>query len=361
MKKILYLVIITFVTVLFSSCVKDELPAPQPAPPENYSDIVINELITKDITSPYFTDESGSNADWVELYNKGTKAVDIAGMYITDNPGTEDDYQKIPSDKGTVTTIPPKGFLVLIFGAADASGNDIPTGIANGKIFINTGLSSSKDHRVALYDPSKVQIDISDDFNGLEDDKSFGRSSDGADEWVVLASKTPGMPNDGSAPVEGTLVINEFMASNNTFYPGPNNDYPDWIEIYNTGETDIDLAGWYLTDKLDDIQKNQIPEGFPEKTVVPAHGFVVVICDGTGPESGPLFTNFKLSSSGESIGLSKDGVVFADSLTYGTGGDIDPGPVSDWSAGRDGDGAATWLLFDPDSDRPPTPGQSNNR
>ncbi len=359
MKKIFYLVIITFMTAAFSSCVKDELPAPTPAPPENYGDIVINELITKDITNPYFTDESGSNADWVELYNKGSKAVNIAGMYITDNPGTEDDYQQIPDGNETVTTIPPKGFLVLIFGAADASGNDIPTGIANGKIFINTGLSSSKDNKVAIYDPDKTQIDITDDFNGLEDDKSFGRSADGGSEWVVLASKTPGMPNDGSAPVEGTLVINEFMASNDTYYPGPNNDYPDWIEIYNTGETDIDLAGWYLTDNLDDIQKNQIPEGFPEQTVVPAHGFVVVICDGSG--SGPLFMNFKLSSGGESIGLSKDGVEFTDSLTYGTGGDIDPGPQTDWSAGRDSDGGNTWVLFDPDSSRPPTPGESNNQ
>ncbi len=355
-----FILYIALVFILLVSCVKDKMPAPEPPAPENYNSVVINELITKDVTSPYFIDAGGNHADWVELYNKGIKAVNIAGMFITDNPGVETDYQQIPSDNVSVTIIAPKGFLVLICGAKDSSGTKLPTSIVNGKIFIDMGLSSSKDSKIAIYNPQKTQIDITDSFKGLEDDKSFGRQPDGDTTWVILSSKTPGMPNDGSAPGAGTLVINEFMSSNDTFYPGPNNDYPDWIEIYNTGETTIDLGGWYITDNLDDIKKDSIPTGFSDQTTIPAHGFIVLICDGKGIDNGPLFTNFKLSSGGESIGLSKDGKVFTDSLTYGPGGDIDPGPQTDWSAGRDGDGATSWILFNPNSSRPPTPGSSNN-
>ena len=134
--------------LIFSGCVKDEQPEPLPPAGEQYENIVINELMTKDLTDPYFVDELGDGADWIELYNKGLKAVNIAGMWVTDNPGVDLDYIQIPSTNDAVTTIPPKGFLVLICGAADANG-DIPTSIIDNKIFIDMGLSSSGDNFAA--------------------------------------------------------------------------------------------------------------------------------------------------------------------------------------------------------------------
>jgi hypothetical protein len=305
-----YFLISVVAAFLFSSCVKDEQPTPALPTPENYSDIVINELITKDTSDVYFTDESGSAADWGELYNKGNKAVNIAGMFITDAPGTEADYQQIPDGEAGVTTIPPKGFVVLICGAADASGADLATQIKDGKIFIDMGLSSSKDNNVAIYDPAKASVDESADFGGLADDKSFGRSTDGTGDWNTLQTKTPGLPNDGSEPVAGTLMINEFMASNDSWdVPGDNGDQPDWIEIYNNGDTPIDMGGWYATDALDDLAKYQLPTDNPGLTTVPAHGFLVLICDGLGEG---LHTNFKLSGGGEAIGISEDGVTLTE-------------------------------------------------
>jgi len=356
MKK--YLLITLIAAIYFTSCVKDEQPAPAPPTPENFSDIVINELIAKDTTNPYFIDESGSPADWIELYNKGSKAVNIAGMWITDSPGDEAIYQQIPDDSKNSTIIPPKGFIVLICGAADAGGVDIPTSIINSKIFIDIGISSSKDNNIAIYDPEKAEIDISGDFNGLEDDKSFGRTTDGAGEWSVLASKTPGAPNNGSAPVVGDLIINEFMASNDTtIVPGVEGDFPDWIEIYNTGDTPIDMGGWYVTDDLSDSVKYQLPIDNPELTTVPGHGYLLVICDGTGEG---LHTNFKLKSGGEAVGISSDGITIKEGYTYcETECDV-PLPPTDFSVGRDGDGATPWIIFEPGTSRPPTPGASNN-
>ena len=81
MKKYIFLSIIT--ALLFSGCVKDEQPEPTPAAPVEYSNIVINELITKDTSDPYFVDGLGDGADWIELYNTGTKAINIAGMWVT--------------------------------------------------------------------------------------------------------------------------------------------------------------------------------------------------------------------------------------------------------------------------------------
>jgi len=354
MKKYIFLSIMT--ALLISGCVKDEQPAPKGPEPADYSDIVINEICTKDLTDPYYVDAVGDGADWLELYNKGNKVINIANMWVTDNPGVEADYIQIPATDDAVTSIPPKGFVVLICGAADANG-DIPTSIMDGKIFIDMGLSSSSDNFAAIYDPGKTEIDKTEDFNGLEDDKSFGRVTDAGPEWNTLTEKTPGASNNGGTPVAGTIVINEFMCSNDNIpVPGDNGDFPDWIEVYNTGDTPIDMGGWYVTDDLEDMVQYQLPADDPALTTVPAKGYLVLYCDGTGEG---LHTNFKLSSGGEAIGISEDGVSFKESYTYcDTGCDL-PNPSTDFSCGRNGDGAATWVIFDPDSATPPTPYASN--
>ena len=356
MKKYIFISIIT--TILFAGCVKDELPGIEIPDPENYEFIVINELITKDTTDPYYINGDGSGADWIELYNKGTQSVNVADMWVTDKPGEEAEYQQIPNTFINITTIPPKGFLVLICGAKDAGGADFPTGIVDGKIFIDMGMSSSNDNNVALYTPEKDTVDKSADFNGLADDKSFGRIIDGEDDWSTLAKKTPGASNDGSVPVEGTLVINEFMASNNNIpVPDDYGDFPDWVEIYNTGDTPIDMGGWYVTDNLENLVQYQLPTDNPSLTTVAAKGYLILYCDKA--EEG-LHTNFALSSDGESFGISQDGVTLTEGYTYCPSDcDLTLPAVSDLSCGRNGDGESTWVVFEPNTDTPPTPGTSN--
>lgn len=355
MKK--YILISIIATLLFSGCVKDELPEPEPVAPENYSAIVINELITKDTSNPYFLNGDGSGADWIELYNTGNESVNIADMWIADKPGEEAEYQQIPNTDINITTIPPKGFLVLICGASDAGGADYPTGIMEGKVFVDMGLSSSKDSIVELYTPEKVVVDKSGDFNALEDDKSFGRQLDGENDWDVLEAKTPGKSNNNSGPVVGKLIINEFMSSNdNVPVPGDNGDFPDWIEIYNTGDSPINMGGWFVSDDIEDLMVYQLPTDNPELTTVPAKGYLIIYCDGLAEG---LHAGFKLSSGGESVLISEDGVAVTDGYSYcDTGCDL-PNPATDSSCGRNGDGQPSWVIFTPETDAPPTPGASN--
>ena len=46
--------------------------------------------------------------------------------------------------------------------------------------------------------------------------------------------------------MQAQLYINEFMASNDASFPGPQGDYPDWIEIYNAGSEAVMLGGYYM-------------------------------------------------------------------------------------------------------------------
>lgn len=73
----------------------------------------------------------------------------------------------------------------------------------------------------------------------------------------------------------GSVVINEFLASNGTILADEDGDYEDWIELYNPTTAPIDLAGYTLTDDPD------IPDKwpFPAVTIEP-EGFLLVWASG---------------------------------------------------------------------------------
>ena len=60
---------------------------------------------------------------------------------------------------------------------------------------------------------------------------------------------TPGRKNDVA---EGSVVINEFLASSDL-------GTADWIELYNRGDTERDISGWYLTDDAATLTEWIIP------------------------------------------------------------------------------------------------------
>ncbi|MBT4484895.1 MAG: hypothetical protein HOC71_14585, partial [Candidatus Latescibacteria bacterium] len=58
---------------------------------------------------------------------------------------------------------------------------------------------------------------------------------------------------------ETTPLINEVMSSNASTIQDEDGDYSDWIEIYNPGDSPIDLAGYGLSDRADDPFKWVFP------------------------------------------------------------------------------------------------------
>ena len=54
-------------------------------------------------------------------------------------------------------------------------------------------------------------------------------------------------------------IISEFSASNATVLQDEDNDYVDWIEIYNPSNKSLNLDGYYLTDKSDNLVKWSFP------------------------------------------------------------------------------------------------------
>ena len=142
------------------------------------------------------------------------------------------------------------------------------------------------------------------------------------------------------------LFINEFMASNESTIGvdvGDGVDFPDWIEIYNPNDEDVDLGGWYLTDDLSNPQKHLMPAG----VIVPAGGFTLLWADDDEEDEGSDHLGFHLAVEGEAVGIYRPNGSPADTLTY-------EAQVPDISAARITDGGDEWELTDE-----PTPGESN--
>jgi len=103
-----------------------------------------------------------------------------------------------------------------------------------------------------------------------------------------------------------SLVINEFMAQNDSTLADEDGDFSDWIEIHNPTDQAVDLAGWHLTDDAGELAKWE----FPARTILPGEHLLVFASDKnrTDPDA-ELHTNFKLSGGGEYLGLIEpDGV-----------------------------------------------------
>ena len=134
------------------------------------------------------------------------------------------------------------------------------------------------------------------------------------------------------------IVINEI-----SYNPSSSFNTEDWIEIYNNGESPVNISGWVYKDS-DDAHSFVIPQG----TILDSNAYLVLCVDTSLFK--PLFpdvdnfignVSFGLSGSGELIRLYDNEMNIMDSLTYD-----DNAP---WPTQPDGNGP-TLSLKNPDLD-----------
>ena len=112
-------------------------------------------------------------------------------------------------------------------------------------------------------------------------------------------------------PAVGAVLINEVLASNDSLLFDPNGQDEDWIELINTTNTPIDLAGFYLSDD----PLNLLAWAFTAGTILPANGYLLVWADNDLTQTG-LHANFKLSAGGDYVYLSH-GFNVHDQISFG--------------------------------------------
>ena len=145
---------------------------------------------------------------------------------------------------------------------------------------------------------------------------------------------------EGQTPVR----INEVSAGNSIYI----NDYfskEDWIELYNTTDNTIDLAGMFLSDNLLKPYKYQFEQGVVS-TLIEPHGYRIVWCDKEEPLN-QLHASFKLSNEDAFVILTAADDSWHDVMQYCT-------HEGDMTVGRYPDGGNLLYVMDT-----PTIGRSN--
>ncbi len=287
-------------------------------------ELFINEFIASNDFG--FEDEAGDTDDWLEIFNAGDSPVDIGGMYLTKDLSISTMWQ-VPADNSAATTIPAGGYVIVWCD------EEVDQGTLHANFKLSRGGSD-----IGFFTGGGVEIDA---LTYLEQttDISQARIPDGSETWGFLTVPTPAESN-------AALFINEFIASNDFGHEDEVGETDDWLEIYNAGETAVDIAGMYLTKDLTIPNMWMVPTDDSVATTIPAGGFLIIWCD-EQTDQGLLHANFKLSRGGSDIGLFTPAGAPVDGLTYVE-------QTTDISQARIPDGSENWEFLNT-----PTPGATN--
>jgi hypothetical protein len=165
------------------------------------SPVRINEVLPSN--SNDCADEVGERNDWVELYNTGNEAVDLAGYSLTDD--TASPRKAVIPDGVTI-----EAKRALLFWADNTPDQ--------GKTHLALKFKS-KAEGVVLYDPDARQVDLFR-WTDAYSDISFARIPDGTGGWVRCAQPTCGEKNSascaGGPPAGGTSSGSSGAAGGNS-------------------------------------------------------------------------------------------------------------------------------------------------
>jgi hypothetical protein len=122
-------------------------------------------------------------------------------------------------------------------------------------------------------------------------------SWDEKDSWrpSAYAGGSPDSDDSGIIPNPGAVVINEILAHAHA-------EASDWIELYNTTDTAINIGGWFLSDSKKNLFKYKIANG----TTIGPNEYLVFYEDlNFGNQNDPAcYEPFALSENGEQLYLS---------------------------------------------------------
>ena len=294
--------------------------------------------------------ELNGNDKFIEIFNNGTEPINMNGVYIvkdetaTNWTGTSD------------VTIEAGGYVVLWSVDVQQDHPEVPE-----YMIFSSGLSAKKNVRIQLFTPAGAPID---DFNltqielngeayGYPNNQAPASYSRNANTDWYYSDATPGAVN-----VDGTNIV---LGLEGGVTPPPTPDYTNivlnelngdtkFIEIYNKGELDLAIEGWYITK---DGNETDIKWTGDASHVIPAHGYIVLYSIDTQLDHPELPDNMFFNSGLSAKKTVRIALYMADGterdvFTRGTTGEWGQtiSNVSPQSYARTPDGG-DWKLADP--------------
>ena len=255
---------------------------------ENTTGLFINEVY-HDNSDDFVADGWDASLDFIEFYNANSTDYDLSGHSIYDDKHEEETKFVFP--EGTI--VPAKGFYVIDVDKDDPSNPSFGLGAGGDWLFL---------YNKAGEKVEELEIPAFSKESGLRDHGyTFGRKPDGSLNLVIFAEATKGSSNNNAPVLEGSgtepepepepgqpstgaakVVFNELCGNKVEWGGNPANKF---IELYNAGEGDGNLAGWtirkYAADATDVAGKYNVVWVGPEGTTIAAGAYIVLGADAT--------------------------------------------------------------------------------
>ena len=262
--------------------------------------------------SEVFFNEEGKLL-WVELHNAGRTATDLRDLrFVVPETVTGEDGQPIDATHE------------LALG-----GQVAPGGYATAEA--NFEIEDLDDVRLLLLDADDNVISAHR-IRDAESNASYQTYPAGSGEWYVSDAASKGTANDPAR--HDDIVINEIM------YSHPVGKIGEFIELYNRGDSTVDLSGWEITEG--------VGFAFPTGTTLAPRSYLVIAADAIWFQenyeyAGTLLGDFEgsLSNRGETIRIVDARENLVDQVDYSAGGE--------WPENADGLGSSLELVH-PDMD-----------
>jgi hypothetical protein len=146
----------------------------------DYSGLMINEVMGYNRT--IYCDAYNEYDDWIELYNGGDAPIDIGGMFLTDSLDDPTLF-RISSEYSDSTTIPAGEHLILWADHTKEQG------------ILHLGFNISKTGETLAIMGHDASLVDSVSYPFLSPNQSWGRVSDGDNEWTSFTVPTPEASN----------------------------------------------------------------------------------------------------------------------------------------------------------------------
>ena len=134
--------------------------------------LTINELLGK---------AADDGSDWIEIHNASDSAVDLSGMGLSDSMDDKAEVWSFPEG----TSLAAGGFLLIWADEGDDSDGELHTDFKISKDGETLWLLDSSDNTVDTVTAPEMAEGV-----------SYARSSDGAGEWALDETPTPGASNN---------------------------------------------------------------------------------------------------------------------------------------------------------------------
>jgi len=209
--------------------------------------------------------------------------------------------------------------------------NTPSTIISGGNVFINAEITNSNNVVLAYrYGGNGIFQKVNMTDNGTQNDGTANDGIYGAElinignsiqYYIYAENEVAGRFSPERAAYEfhllqgdietGEIVLNEILAKNTDGTADEGGDLDDWIELYNTTDFSISLAGLYLSDGSENLQKWALPD-----VAIAADDYLIIWAD-EDQEQGALHANFKLSGMGEAVFLTNENGDILDMVEFG--------------------------------------------